>query len=202
VGVDPSNRFLMVPDLGADRVVIYELDFETGKLVPHGAGTCPPGSGPRHLVFHPNGKFAYVINELQISVTAFEYDKKAGTLKAIQTIESLPEDLRENACSGAEICIQPEGKSLYASTRGHDSVSAFRIDPETGKLTFVEREPIRGGHPRSVNLDPRGEWLLAAGRDSNTIAAFQIDPKTGGLVFGGKVINSPAPICVEFQPLD
>lgn len=201
VGADPSNRFLLVPDLGSDRVVIYEIDFETGKLVPHGSGNCPPGSGPRHLVFHPNGKFAYVVNELQISVTAFEYDKKAGTLKPIQTVESLPEDLRENACSGAEICIHPEGKSLYASTRGHDSVSAFRIDPETGKLTFVERESIRGSHPRSVNLDPKGNWLLAAGRDSNTISAFQIDAKTGGLVYG-KVVNSPAPICVEFQPVE
>lgn len=201
VGADPSNRFLLVPDLGSDRVVIYEIDFETGKLVPHGSGSCPPGSGPRHLVFHPNGKFAYVLNELQIAVTAFEYDKKTGTLKPIQTIESLPEDLRENACSGAEICIHPEGKSLYASTRGHDSVSAFRIDPETGKLTLIEREAIRGSHPRSVNLEPKGNWLLAAGRDSNTISAFQIDPKSGGLVYG-KVVNSPAPICVEFQPVE
>jgi 6-phosphogluconolactonase len=202
VGADPSNRFLLVPDLGSDRIVIYEIDFETGKLVPHGFGSCPPGSGPRHLVFHPNGKFAYVVNELQISVTVFEYDKKAGTLKPIQTVESLPEDLRENACSGAEICVHPEGTSLYASTRGHDSVSVFRIDPETGKLTFAEREAIRGSHPRSVNLDPKGNWLLAAGRDSNTISAFQIDPKTGGLVYSGKIVNSPAPICVEFQPVE
>jgi 6-phosphogluconolactonase len=201
VGTDPANRFLFVPDLGSDRVVIYEIDFEDGKLIPHGHGICPPGSGPRHLVFHPNGRFAYVINELQITVTAFEYDAKAGTLTAIQTIDSLPEDLRENQCSGAEICIHPGGKLLYVSNRGHDSISAFRVDPETGRLTFVEREAIRGSHPRAFNLDPKGEWLLAAGRDSNTISVFHIDQKNGGLVFSGKTVNSPAPISVEIQPL-
>ena len=203
IGSAPTQptAILFVPDLGSDRIAIYEIDFEDGKLIPHGHGTCPPGSGPRHFVFHPNGRFAYVINELHISVTAFEYDAKAGTLKAIQTIDSLPEDLRETQSSGAEICIHPGGKLLYVSNRGHDSISAFRIDPETGRLTFIEREPIRGSHPRAFNLDPKGEWLLAAGRDSNTISAFRIDEKSGGLVFSGKIVNSPAPISVEIQPM-
>jgi len=150
-------------------------------------------------VFHPNGKFAYVVNELAISVTAFEYDAKLGTLTPIETVESLPEDLRDRQSTAAEICIHPSGNFLYASTRGHDSVSAFRIDPKTGRLTLVEREPIRGAHPRSISLDPTGKWLLAAGRDSNSIASFGIDPTTGNLVFSGSVVNSPAPICVEFQ---
>lgn len=201
VGTDPENRFLFVPDLGSDRVVIYEIDFENGKLKPHGFGSCPAGSGPRHLVFHPNGKYAYVVNELQISVTAFEYDAKAGALKAIQTIESLPKELREGECTAAEICMHPSGEFLYASTRGHDSISAFRIDPATGRLTFVEREAIRGSHPRSFNIDPKGEWLLAAGRNSNTISVFRIDPKSGGLVFADKIVNSPAPISIEIQPI-
>jgi 6-phosphogluconolactonase len=199
VGTDPGNRFLFVPDLGTDQIVIYEMDLAASKLKPHGHGSCPAGSGPRHFVFHPNGKFAYVVNELGISVTAFAYDAVAGTLTPIQTIDSLPAELRELPSTAAEICIHPSGEFLYASTRGHDSVSAFRIDPATGRLTFVEREPIRGVHPRNINLDPSGKWLLAAGRDSNTIAVFQIDPKTGGLVFNGKIVNSPAPICLEFQ---
>jgi 6-phosphogluconolactonase len=201
VGTDAANRYLFVPDLGSDQVVIYEMDLKNGTLKPHGHGDCPPGSGPRHFVFHPNGRFAYVVNELAISVTAFGYDPQDGELKAIQTIDSLPTDLREIPSSAAEICIHPKGEFLYASTRGHDSISAFQIDSETGKLTFIEREPIRGSHPRSCNLDPSGQWLLAAGRDSNTISVFRIDQKSGGLVFNGKIVNSPAPICIEFQPM-
>jgi 6-phosphogluconolactonase len=198
-GVDPNNRFLFVPDLGIDQVVIYEMDLGTGKLKPRGHGSCPPGSGPRHMVFHPNGRFAYVVNELDISVTVFDYDAEEGTLTPIETVASLPEELRDRQSSAAEICIHPSGEFLYASSRGHDSVSAFRVDANSGRLTLVEREPIRGAHPRSVNLDPSGKWLLVAGRDSNTISVFGIDPKTGGLIFSGNVVNSPAPICVEFQ---
>jgi 6-phosphogluconolactonase len=199
VGTDLNNRFLFVPDLGIDQVVIYELDLGGGKLKPHGRGNCPPGSGPRHMVFHPNGRRAYVLNELAISVTVFEYDAVAGTLSAIETVDSLPDELRDRPSTAAEICIHPSGEFLYASSRGHDSVSAFRIDPTSGRLALIEREPIRGAHPRSVNLDPSGNWLLAAGRDSNTIAVFGVDQKTGGLAFSGNIVNSPAPICVEFQ---
>jgi 6-phosphogluconolactonase len=201
VGTDPANRYLFVPDLGTDQVVIYEMDLESGKLKPHGHGTCPPGSGPRHLVFHPNGRFVYVVNELTITVTVFAYDAKAGTLTPIETVESLPDNLRELANSAAEIYIHPSGNFLYASTRGHDSITAFRVDPTSGKLTFIEREPVRGSHPRNFNLDPSGKWLLAAGRDSNTIAVFQIDPQTGSLIFTNKIVNSPAPICIECQPM-
>jgi 6-phosphogluconolactonase len=200
VGTDPKNRFLFVPDLGIDQVVIYEMDLEAGKINPHGHGDVPAGSGPRHMVFHPNGRFAFVLNEMNLSVTVFEFDAKAGTLKPIETVDSLPESLRDRQSTAAEICIHPTGEFLYASSRGHDSVSAFRIDPQTGRLALVEREPIRGAHPRNVNLDQSGKWLLAAGRDSNTISVFGVDPKTGGLVFSGNVVNSPAPICVEFEP--
>ncbi len=199
VGTDPANKYLFVPDLGSDQIVIYAMDLAAGTLKPHGHGSCPPGSGPRHFVFHPNGRFAYAVNELGVSVTVFDYDDSTGTLTPIQTIDSLPEEMREVLSTAAEICIHPTGEFLYASTRGHDSVSAFRVDSDTGRLTFIEREPIRGSHPRSVNLDPGGRWLLAAGRDSNTIAVFRVDPKAGGLVFSDKIVNSPAPICIVFQ---
>src|SRR4029077_2617283 len=162
-------------------------------------GHCPPGSGPRHLVFHPNGRFAYVVNEMKITVTAFRYDSTAGTLEEIQTIESLPEKLRKLPSTAAEIYIHPSGRFLYASTRDDDSITLFQVDPETGRLTFIEKEPIRGSHPRSFNLDPTGKWLLAAGRDSNTISVFRIDPKTGRRVFNDQIVNSPSPICIEMQ---
>jgi 6-phosphogluconolactonase len=197
VGTDPANRFLFVPDLGSDRIVIYELDPATCTLKPHGAGHCPPGSGPRHLVFHPNGRFAYVVNEMKITVTAFRYDATAGTLEQIQTIESLPENLRKLPSTAAEIYIHPSGRFLYASTRDDDSITLFQIDPETGRLTFVEKEAIRGSHPRSFNLDPTGKWLLAAGRDSNTVSVFRIDQRTGRLIYNEKIVNSPSPICVD-----
>ena len=153
------------------------------------------------MKFHPNGRFAYVVNELQLSVTAFQYDSAAGTLAAMQTVSTLPEKLREVPCSGSEIRVHPSGRFLYAANRGHDSIAAFQIDPDSGELTFIEREAVRGSHPRNFNIDPTGKWLLAAGRDSNTISLFRIDAKTGSLVYTGATVNSPSPICVEFQPL-
>lgn len=199
VGVDPTNRFLMVPDLGIDEVVVYEMTLPNVALAKHGSGRCPPGSGPRHLKFHPNGKLAYVVNELGLSITAFRYDAEAGTLQEFQTITTLPEPLRELPNWASEIRIHPNGRFLYAANRGHDSIAAFAIDPSDGTLKFVEHEAVRGSHPRNFNIDLSGKWLLAAGRDSNTIAVFAIDQETGGLVFTGESVYCPAPICIELQ---
>jgi 6-phosphogluconolactonase len=152
------------------------------------------------MKFHPSGKFAYVINELDLSVTAYKYDDKAGTLVEFQTISALPEDQREVPSSGSEIRMHPSGKFIYAANRGHDSIAAFRIDPQNGKLALLEREHIRGSHPRNFNLDPSGKWLIVAGRDSNTLSVFRIDGEAGGLVYAGSIVNSPSPICVEFGP--
>jgi 6-phosphogluconolactonase len=201
VGTDPENHFLFVPDLGSDQVVIYKLDPKKCALTPHGAGHTPPGSGPRHFVFHPDGRFAYVVNELAITVTAFRYDPAAGTLTEIQTIASLPEKDKKLPSTAAELYIHPSGKFLYASTRNDDTITTFAADPKTGKLTFVEREPIRGSHPRGFNLDPGGKWLLACGRDSNTISVFRIDQNTGRLTFNDQVVRSPSPISIELQPV-
>jgi len=196
VGTDPANRFLFVPDLGIDRVMIYRMDLEAGKIERHGSGRCPAGGGPRHMKFHPSGKFAYVLNELQLAVTVFRYDAEAGTLQALQTISTLPADLREVPSSGSEIRVHPNGRFVYAANRGHDSIAVFSVDPASGKLTFVEREAIRGSWPRNFNLDPTAKWLLAAGRNSNTISLFRIDPRTGRLIYTGKTVNCPTPICV------
>ncbi len=201
VGTDPDNHYLFVPDLGSDKVVIYKLDPGQCSLTPHGTGQCPPGSGPRHLVFHPSGRFAYVVNELTLTVTAFRFDPAAGTLEEIQTIEGLPEQDRKLPSTAAEIYIHPTGKYLYTSNRNDDTITTFQVDPQSGKLAFVEREPIRGSHPRSFNLDPSGNWLLAAGRDTNSIALFKIDQRTGRLVFNDNVVQAPSPICIEMQPM-
>jgi 6-phosphogluconolactonase len=199
VGVGPENRFLFVPDLGIDQVVIYRMNLETGQLDRHGGGSCPPGAGPRHMKFHPNGRFAYVLNELQLSISAFRYDAQAGSLHALETVLTLPEDMQEIRNSSSEIRIHPTGRFVYAANRGHDSIAVFHADPDTGALTFVEHEAIRGSWPRNFNLDPTGTWLLAAGRNSNTIAVFRIDPETGGLIYTGKTVSCPTPICIEFQ---
>ncbi|MEM7342785.1 MAG: lactonase family protein [Chloroflexota bacterium] len=199
VGMGPNNRYLFVPDLGIDKVAIYKTDLENGKLISHGFGISPAGGGPRHMKFHPNGKFAYVLNELLLSVTAYKFDGEKGTLDRIQTIDSLPPSMWEIPGKSSEIRIHQTGKFLYAANRGHDSIACYRVDAKTGRLTFIEREAIRGSWPRNFNIDPSGKWLLAAGRHSNTIAVFKIDPLLGGLTFTGKIVNTPAPICIEFQ---
>ena len=151
--------------------------------------------------FHPNGRLAFVLTEVGLSVVSFLYDAQAGKLELIGEEIALPEDLREGSNTASEIQIHPNGKFLYAALRGHDSIAAFVVDPDTGKLTFIEREPVRGSHPRHFNLDPSGHWLLAAGRGSNTIAVFRIDQATGGLEFTGNSVYCPAPHCVLFQPV-
>ena len=197
-GVDPGNKFLFVPDLGADKVVIYKIDHGKHSIANHGFGTAVPGGGPRHMKFSADAKFAYVLNELLMSVTVFHYDEKAGKLDAIQTISTLPDELQEMPNKASEIRIHPSGKFVYAANRGHDSIAVFSVDQGSGKLTFVEREAIRGSWPRNFNIDPSGKWLVAAGRYSNTLSVFEIDPESGGLIFSGNIANCPAPICVEF----
>jgi 6-phosphogluconolactonase len=198
VGVDPSDQFLMVPDLGIDQVVIYKIDRTNHRLVPHGSGSVPPGAGPRHMKFHPDGKQAYVLNEMALSVTEFDYSAKDGTLTPRDTVIALPEDKREIANTASEIRIHPDGRLLFTANRGHDSISAFRID-DTGKLTLVEQEPIRGSWPRNFNLDPTGRWLIVAGRNSNSLTLFSIDQETGNLIWTGKTLHCPTPICVHFE---
>ena len=200
VGPSPDNRFVFVPDLGLDQVVIYQLDSKAPKLIPHGHAVLPPGGGPRHMKFHGNGRWAYVLNELALSVTVFHYDAKSGSMEAVQTLETLPESekAKESFNSASEIRVHPSGKFVYTANRGHDTLTVFKVDQETGKLSFVEREPIRGSWPRNFNIDPTGKWLLAAGRDSNTIAVFLIDSQSGELMYIRSTAMAPSPICVEF----
>lgn len=201
IGASPNGRFVLVPDLGMDEVVIYRLDPNSHTLSPHGSGKVPPGHGPRHLKFHPNGQWAYVINELGLTVTSFHFDDNSGSLSAFQTIEALPKsELKEILTSGSEIRIHPNGQFVYAGIRGHDVIAVFGVDETNGQLALVEREPIRGSWPRNFGIDPSGKWLLAAGAESSTIAVFRIDQKSGKLTFTRNIIRVPNCICVAFQP--
>lgn len=206
VGTSPNNRWLLVPDLGRDEVVIYQLDSGTGEIQRHGSIDCPPGSGPRHMKFDPLGKFAYVLNELDLTVSVFQYDDQDASTSPVQVAESLPKAMHDKHLnSAAEIRFHPSGKFLYTSNRGHDSLSVFRVDGQTGKLELVQREAIRGSWPRNFNLDPSGKWLLAAGRRSNTLALFEVDQGSGKLTFTRTILSVPEPICVEFgtvSPVD
>lgn len=200
IGATPKNKFVVVPDLGTDEVVVYRLDATKHTLKRHGAGQVPPGSGPRHLKFHPNGVWAYVLNELSLTVTAFKYDAEQGSLDRFQTVVALPaSEIKDIQTLGSEIRMHPNGRFVYAAIRGHDVIAVFQIDQNTGMLTLIEREPVRGSWPRNFGIDPTGQWLLAAGAESSTVAVFKIDPDTGRLIFTRQVINVPEPICVEFQ---
>ncbi|HBE62034.1 MAG TPA: 3-carboxymuconate cyclase [Rhodopirellula baltica] len=200
VGTSPDNRFAFTPDLGMDKVVIWKLDPNGPSLTHHGFGEGIPGGGPRHMKFSPDGKRIYLLNELALSVTVFDYEAKAGTMTAGQTVPALSEEIKakERFNSASEIRVHPSGKFVYSANRGHDSISVFRID-EAGQMELVEVEAIRGGWPRNFNLDPSGRWLIAAGRDSHTATVFEIDADTGELTFTRQTQQVPTPICVLFS---
>ena len=201
VGTSPDNQYVFVPDLGMDKVVIWKLDAATATLSPHGFGVCPPGSGPRHMKFDPTGTRIYVLNELTLSVTTFDYDKAVGTMTPVQTVEALSEatKAKEVFNSASEIRVHPSGKFVYSANRGNDTISVFRVEPATKDLSIVEVEPIRGSWPRNFNLDPTGKWLIAAGQKSNTATVFSIDQSTGELTYVRKSVTVPSSICVLFE---
>jgi len=201
-GTSPDDRFAFVPDLGMDKVVIYKLNTETPSLTHHGFGICPPGSGPRHMKFTPDGERIYVLNELTLAVTAFDYDAESGQMKPFQTVPTLSDQTKAEEIfnSAAEIRIDPSGRFVYTSNRGDDSITAFSLD-QRGRMSVVEVEPVRGSWPRNFALDPSGRLLVAAGRDSHTAAVFSVDEQTGELTYLRQTAQVPAPICVLFGPV-
>jgi 6-phosphogluconolactonase len=200
--LSPDHRFLFVPDLGLDQVFAYNVDANQGKLTP----ADPPstrvtaGSGPRHMAFHPNGKFAYVNSEMGSLVTAFAFEAGAGRLQPLQVISTLPEGFAKTN-NTAEIEVHPKGKFLYVSNRGHDTIAVFRIDAKTGKLTFVEHSPSQGSVPRNFAIDPTGKHMFVANQNTDNIALFRIDGKSGRLRATGETLAVDAPVCVIFYRL-
>lgn len=194
ITLDPSNRFAFVADLGLDKIMIYDLDLAQGRLKPKGHSPQQAGAGPRHFTFHPNGGYAYVINELNSTINAFAYDDTKGTLSPLQTVSTLPDEFSgTNYCADIHIC--PRGKFLYGSNRGHDSIVIFAIDSNSGMLTYIAHEPTQGEFPRNFAIDPTGTYLLAANQNSNTVVTFRIDQQTGELT-PIHISNIPTPVCL------
>jgi 6-phosphogluconolactonase len=194
--VSPDSKLLFVPDLGMDKLMVYQIG-DRGDLAPNTPPSIAiaPGSGPRHMAFHPNGKFVYVMTEITDSVIAFSYNGKGGA-EEIQTIPSAP---AAPGTSGAEIAVHPSGKFLYTSNRGPNSIGIFAIDAK-GKLTAAGSVPTQGKTPRFFCLDPTGAYLIAANQDSANIVVFKIDQKTGGLTPTGDVVELESPVAMAFVP--
>jgi 6-phosphogluconolactonase len=207
---DPANRFLLVSDLGIDRVMVYPFDAKTGKLTttPAAHGVAHPGAGPRHLAFGHGGRMLYVSNELAATVTAYRYDAKTGALSAVQTLPAVSEsgialagsDAAASATANepADIHVHPSGRFLYLSNRGPNSVSVFAIDSHSGKLTPVQVVSCGGDWPRNFAIDPTGAFLLVANQKSDSIVTFRIDHATGRLSDTGNRLTLPVPVCVCF----
>ena len=198
IGFSPDGRHALVPDLGMDKIVVYSVDSDDATLTPRTAAEAIPGGGPRHMKFSASGDRIYALNELDLSVTVFDYDADTGAMEAVQTIATVPKErlADEEFASASEIRVSPAGHHVYAANRGHDTITVMAVGPD-GRLSIVEREPIRGATPRNFNLHPSGRWLIAAGQDSNTLAVFAVR-QDGELVYHRQTVNTPGPICVLF----
>jgi 6-phosphogluconolactonase len=199
VTLDAANRFAFVCDLGLDKVMSYRFDADTGKLTANDPpfAAVKAGAGPRHMVFRPDGKFAYVINELNSTVTAFSYDAAAGKLTEAQTISSVPEHY-DGPNSGAEIDVHPSGKWVYASNRGMNSVVLFNVDAANGALRFVEEQGTGGKTPRHFGIEPNAKHLTIANQGSDTLLICRIDEGNGRLKPSGIFAECPTPACAKF----
>jgi 6-phosphogluconolactonase len=199
----PDNRFAIAVDLGSDALLVYRFNARHGSLTPNNPpyAKLDPGAGPRHLAFHPNGKLVYVVNELQSTITAFTYDSAHGTLQKQGTVSTLPKGFAGNN-DAAEIHVHPNGKFLFASNRGHDSIVLFSIDSRSGSLTPIDHFSTQGKTPRNFEIDPTGKFLSVANQDTNNIVVFRIDRGSGRLTPTKQNIRVPAPVCLKFMPAE
>jgi 6-phosphogluconolactonase len=197
--IDPTNRFLFVCDLGLDEIKSYRLDIEHGKLLranPPGL-QLDPGCGPRHMVFHPSTRFAYVINELRPTIDVLGYDSKTGVFQRLQTISTLPKRFSGQS-AGADIQVHPSGQFLYGSNRGCDTIASYTINEATRLVSLIAHQSTLGKRPRNFAIDPTGEFLIVANQDSDTVIPFRIDRKTGGLDATGHAVDVGTPACIKF----
>ncbi|HLJ13584.1 MAG TPA: lactonase family protein [Bryobacteraceae bacterium] len=201
INVSPDNRFAIVCDLGLDEVLVYRLDAAQATLTPNDFpfAKVDPGAGPRHFAFHPNGRFGYVIDEMGSTVTAFSWDSSKGELRNLQVVSTLPKGFSgEN--SGAEIAVHPNGKFLYGSNRGNNSIAVFTIDSHKGTLKLIDNTSTQGQTPRFFGLGPTARYLFAANQDTDNVVLFKVDPKTGRLAPSGTSISLGSPVCIVFVP--
>src|ERR1700682_1090959 len=203
IETSPDNRLALAVDLGLDEVLVYRFAAASGALTPNDPAFAKgdAGAGPRHLGFHPNGRFAYVLNEIQSTVTALTFDPQTGALSSFQTLSTLRKNFPAPTNTRA-LGVHPSGKYLYASNRGHDSIALFAIDPTNGTLTPTGTFSTRGKMPRHFAIDPTGNFLLAANQESNNIVVFRINRADGSLSAVGEPPEVPAPVCIVFAPAD
>jgi 6-phosphogluconolactonase len=199
IRTDPSNRFALVADLGMDEVVVYKFDEKTGRLAPNDppSAKTAPGQGPRHLVFHPNGKWVYGIAELSNEVMAFSWDAKKGALTPMVSVKTLAEGFTDPS-TAAEIAVHANGKFLYASNRGEDSLVGYSIDPSTGALSFKQRVASRGKVPRYFTFDSTNKWLVVSNQEGANVSVFSVDAKSGELAPVGEPVALVKPMAVVF----
>jgi 6-phosphogluconolactonase len=200
---DPAgdNRFVLVADLGLDRVFVYKFDANGGGLAAHTVAPTKPGAGPRHLALRPDGRFAYLVNERHMTATAFRWDGERGALEELQTVSTLPEGTAvAPGFSGAEVLVHPSGRFVYTSNRGHDTIAVFAVDGERGTLRPVEHVATGGRIPRGVGIDPSGRWLLVGNQKSDRVTIFRIDSATGRLTATGQALDLGAPVAFAFVP--
>jgi 6-phosphogluconolactonase len=202
VAISPDDRFALVADLGLDEVLLYRLNAATARMEANDPRfvKVAPASGPRHLAFHPNGRFLYLINEMGSSIVTFAYDAQAGSLRELQTVSTLPKDFKGQN-DDAEIQVHPSGKFVYGSNRGNDSIAVFAVDPKTGTLALVEIVPTKGKTPRGFGIDPTGAYLIAANQNSDNMVVFRIDQTSGRLKPTGQVLDALTPVSVLFVPV-
>jgi 6-phosphogluconolactonase len=201
--MSPDNRFAISADLGLDEVFVYRFDATKGTLTPNipPSATVSSGAGPRHFAFHPNGKFGYVIDELQSTITEFSYDPASGALDVLQPVSTLPLDFKGES-TAAEVEVHPSGKFLYASNRGLDTIAVFAVNTRKGTLTPLAQVPTLGKTPRNFKIDPTGSYLFVANQDSDNVVQFRINPITGLLTPTGQVLQVPSPVCVTFLAIE
>jgi 6-phosphogluconolactonase len=198
----PDNRYIFAADLGTDKVMIYKFDAENGTLTENDPpfAQVKPGAGPRHFTFHPTGKLAFLIQELNSTLTSFAYDSSQGTLTEIQTVSTLPKSFTgENTC--ADVHVHPNGKFVYGSNRGHDSIAIFALDEASGNMEFIGHESTQGRIPRNFAIDPTGTYLFAANQNTDNIVGFQIDPESGKLTPTGHSVKVSMPVCIRMMPV-
>lgn len=195
----PDNRFALAVDLGVNKVMVYRLNASTGTLTPNDPDgiAAAPGAGPRHIRFHQNGRFAYVVNELNATVTAYTWDAQGGVLKEIETVPMLPRDFTGKPWA-AELVIHPNGKFLYASNRSQESIARYIIDTDTGRLSPHGQVPTGGKTPRGFAVDPSGAFLVVAHQDTSDVMVFSVDASSGELTPTGSRIEVGAAVCVRF----
>jgi 6-phosphogluconolactonase len=197
--ISPDNRFAFAADLGLDKVLAYRLDGGAARISANRQAfvRTPPAAGPRHLTFHPNGRHVYVINELANSVTMFDYDAESGMLIEQQTISTLPDDF-EGKSYCADLKITPNGRFLYGTNRGHDSIAAYRL-ADDGRLTLISIAPSLGSGPQNLAITPDGTRLLCANMGGDNVALFRIHPQDGTLQSVGQPVSMPKPSCIMLQ---